>query len=206
MFRSRRRTVVFPQAEHARFAATLALAWRDRPPLPSDSFVRGVADHDRGYGEHDADDIDSVEGERWVRIQRAGFEPRGDDPVVDLVVALHVRRLLSSQEDEHERGAYAEVDAVVLSLLEAAGVDGAAAEAADTITNVCDRLAFAFCFEEHAAGEVRGIRYALDGSGVIELDPWPLALPRLTGLVTAFEADGYPSRLVPVVTPFDVSK
>jgi Protein of unknown function (DUF3891) len=204
VFRSRRRGVVFPQADHARFAAVIALAWRDPPPLPFDSFVRGVADHDRGYGEHDDDEIGSVESERWVAIQRAGFEPRGKDHVVDLVVALHVRRLLSSQQDEHERAAYAEVDALLPSLLAAAEVEHAAAQAGDAITNVCDRLAFAFCQEEPASGEVRGIRYALDGRGLIELEPWPLALPRLTGLVTGFDADGYPSRLVPVVTPFDV--
>jgi hypothetical protein len=195
--------VVFPQAEHARLAATLALAWRERPPLPFDSFVSGVADHDRGYGEHDSDEIGAVPSERWVGIQRAGFVPRGEDAVVDLVVALHVRRLLSSQEDEHERAAFAEVDALVPSLLRAARVDPAAAETADAITNVCDRIAFAFCNEQAAEGDLRGIRYALDGLGLIELDPWPLALPRLTGLVTAFEADGYPSRLVPVVTCFD---
>ncbi len=57
MIRSRRRAVVFPQADHARLADTLALAWRDRPALPFDSFVRGVADHDRGYGEYDNDEL-----------------------------------------------------------------------------------------------------------------------------------------------------
>jgi hypothetical protein len=204
MFRSRRRAVVFTQADHARFAATLALAWRERPPVAFEPFVRGVADHDRGYGEHDADDIDAVASERWVEIQRRGFAPRGDDALVDLIVALHVRRLLSSQADEHERAASAEVDALLPSLLTAAGVSPAAAAAADAITRFCDRIAFAFCFEEADEGELHGIRYVLDGLGGIELDPWPLGVPRLTGLVTAFEADGYPSRLVPVVTPFEV--
>ena len=83
----------------------------------------------------------------------------------------------------------------------AAGLSASEADAADAVTNVCDRLAFAFCLEEAASGTVRGIRYRLDGRGSIELDPWPLAVPRLLGLVTAFEADGYPQRLVPVVVP-----
>jgi hypothetical protein len=39
---------------------------------------------------------------------------------------------------------------------------------------------------------------------MITLDPWPLAVPRLLGIVTAFEADGYPERLQPVAIPFDV--
>jgi hypothetical protein len=204
MFRSRRRPIVFPQADHARLAGAIALAWRERPPLPFDSFVRGVADHDRGYGERDADEIGAVESERWVGIQRRGFTMRSGDAVVDLVAALHVRRLLSSQDDEHERAAYAEVDALLPSLVDAAGVTAAEAEQADAITNVCDRLAFAFCFEAPSEGEVRGIAYALDGHGSITLEPWPLEVPRLLGLATAYEADGYPERLAPVVVPFDL--
>lgn len=196
---------MFPQADHARLAGAIALAWRERPPLPFDSFVRGVADHDRGYGEHDADDIGAVASERWTGIQRRGFTPRREDAVVDLVVALHVRRLLSSREDEHERGAHAEVDALIPSLLARAGVTVEQADAADAITSVCDRLAFAFCFEEPAHGEVRGIVYELDGEGGIVLEPWPLEVPVLVGLVTGYEADGYPDRLVPVVTPFRVN-
>src|SRR5437868_3074723 len=96
MFRSRRRAVVFPQADHARFAGAIALAWRERPQLPFDSFVRGVADHDRGYG-------------------------------------------------------------------------------------------------------------GLDVDGSVTIDPWPLRLSELTGLVTAYDAAGYPERLVPVVVPFAVT-
>jgi hypothetical protein len=191
---------VFPQAEHARFAGAIALGWADGPALPFSSFVRGVADHDRGYGEHDDDPIGGVMGEdRWLAIQRRGFAPRGEDPVVDLVVALHVRRLIGEGE------AFDEVDALIPSLLEAAGVTREEAEAADAITNVCDVVSFEFCFEEPNERDVRGFHVAVDGEGGVEIDPWPLALPRLVGLVTAFEADGYPERLVPVVVPFELS-
>jgi hypothetical protein len=204
MFRSRRRPIVFPQADHARLAGAIALAWRERPALPFDSFVRGVSDHDRGYGEHDVAEIGTVESERWVNIQRRGFTLSSGDAVVDLVASMHVRRLLSSRGDEHERVAFAEVDVLLPSLIEAAGVTLDEAERADAITNICDRVAFLFCFEEPGEGAVHGIAYELDGLGAITLDPWPLALPRLIGLVTAYEADGYPERLVPVVTPFEV--
>jgi hypothetical protein len=87
----------------------------------------------------------------------------------------------------------------------AAGVGEDEASAADRITNVCDRIAFEFCFERPAEGEVRGIAYTLDGRGTIRLDPWPLALPRLVGIVPAFAAVGYPERLEPVVVPFDLT-
>jgi hypothetical protein len=204
MFRSKRRPLVFTQADHARFAASIALHWRTHPPLPFEAFVRGVADHDRGYGEHDDAEIGVVDNARWVEIQRAGFRPRGEDPVVDLVVALHIRRLLSPPEDELESAALAELDGLLLGLLAAAGVTQEAAEAADGVTNVCDRIAFLFPFEERASGDVRGISYQLDGQGTVMLEPWPLGVPWLRGLVTAFEAKGYPERLVPFVVPFDI--
>jgi Protein of unknown function (DUF3891) len=205
MFASRCRPIVFPQAEHARFAGALALAWAERPPLPFARFARGVADHDRGYGELDTDPIGGVMGsEHWVGIQRNGFAPRGEDAVVDLVVALHVRRLLSSQEDEHERAAYAEVDGLIPSLLDAAGVTTEDAETVDGITNVCDVISFEFCFEAPSERDVRGYHVRYDGEGRVEVDPWPFMLPRLLGLVTAFAAHGYPVRLTPVVVPYDV--
>ena len=204
MFRSKRRPLVFTQADHARFAATIALNWRERPPLPFDSFVRGVADHDRGYGEHDDAEIGMVDNARWVEIQRAGFHPRGEDPIVDLVVALHIRRLLSPPDDDLEAAALAELDELLPTLVASAGVAREAAEAADAVTNVCDRIAFALPFEEPASGEVRGISYRLDGQGTVTLDPWPLGVPSLRELVPAFAADGYPERPVPFVVPFEL--
>jgi hypothetical protein len=203
MIRSRRRAVVFPQAEHARLAGTLALAWQERPPLPFASFVRGVADHDRGYGELDNDELGAIESEPWVAIQRRGFAPRGEDAVVDLVTAMHVRRLLASQDDEHERAAFAEVEALMPSLLDAAGASVDDADAADRITNVCDLIALLFCIEEPTEVEARGFAYTLDGSGGITIDPWPLFVPELVGLVAGYAADGYPEELVPIVTSFD---
>ena len=187
MFRSRARPVVFPQAEHARLAGAIALEWAERPDVPWDSFVAGVALHDRGYGELDADDLESVADER------------GADPVTDLVVGLHIRRLVSHGGDTRE------FDPLLRRLRAAAGLDADTAAAADRITATCDRIAFDFCLEEPSSGESNGIAYALDGRGSIVLDPWPLAVPLLSGLVLAFEADGYPERLAPVVVPYSVA-
>lgn len=51
---------------------------------------------------------------------------------------------------------------------------------------------------------MRGISFRLDGLGTVELDPWPLGVPSLSGLVPAFEADGYPERLAAVTVPFEL--
>jgi hypothetical protein len=159
-----------------------------------------VADHDRGYGEHDDESIDGpMTEEHWLGIQRRSFTPRREDPVVDLVVALHVRRLI------RQRAGRDEVDAIVHELCATVGVTGEQAAAADIVTNVCDVISFEFCFEQPAEREVRGYRLVLDGLGSVTVDPWPFDVPELRGLVTGFERDGYPKHLVPLVARYSVS-
>ena len=204
---------MFPQAEHARLAAAIASAWSDAfapVRLQRERFVRGVALHDRGYGEHDADEIGQVSRERWLAIQERGFAATGEDPLVDLVVALHVRRLVSSGDDEPSRRVLDAMDEALPRLGRDAGVSPEDAGAADRITDLCDRISFDVCLEAPDAGEVEILRadetpvrvsYTVDGRGTIVLDPWPLEPPALAGTVLGYAAGGYPDVLEPVPTP-----
>ncbi len=72
------------------------------------------------------------------------------------------------------------------------------------MTELCDRVSFAFCSGEEASGEACGIRFRHDGVATTVLDPWPLGVAWLSGIVGGFAADGYPTRLVPVVEVFRV--
>jgi hypothetical protein len=196
MFKSRQRPVVYPQAEHQRLAGVIAAAFRpELVPLPFDSWVRGVATHDRGYGELDNDPLGEMAEERWLEIQRGGIEPREDDPIIDLVVAVHVQRLA---------GDVARLDARVAERVAAAGVDPAAAQEADALTDLCDSLAFSFCFEEKASGTRGSLEYSVEKDGTASVSPWPLRVPWLKERVVGYDADGYPERLVPVVGLFDL--
>jgi len=212
VFRSSRRPVVFTQAVHARFAASIAAAWGNErfalPPLDPDGFVRGVALHDRGYGELDTDGIGEVSEERWVDIQRRSFQPRRGDPVADLVAGLHVHRLVSTPRGP-VRAAAPEMEAILPELYAAAGVDEAVARAADSITDFCDRVSFDVCLEEPSnwtwpvlpAVDAAPVEVALsfDGFGLVTLAPWPLGVAQLRCVLVGYEADGYPDRLEPVV-------
>jgi hypothetical protein len=204
VFRSKQRPVVYPQAEHSRLSGVIAASWGNdevaRPPLPFESFVRGVALHDRGYGELDDDPLGEMAPERWVEIARRGFAAQDDDPVVDLVVAMHFRRLASNARLPEAAAIVAEFDAELPRRMEAAGIDPADGAAADPVTDLCDRLAFSFCFEEAASGTVEplGISYAVQEDGSATLSPWPLAVPSLSETVTGYRSDGYPDRLEPV--------
>jgi hypothetical protein len=196
MFVSKQRPVIYPQAEHQRLAGVVAAAFRpELVPLPFDAWVRGVATHDRGYGELDNDPLGDLAEERWLEIERGGLEPRDADPIVELVVAMHIQRLA---------GDAGRLDAHVPEHLAAAGVDPDAAQAADVLTNLCDRLAFSFCFEESDSGELGGMAYAVHADGSASVSPWPFTVPYVKEKVTAYEADGYPDTLVPVVGLFDL--
>ena len=175
-------------------AGAIAAAWRpEAVPLPFDAFVRGVTLHDRGYGELDDDALFELSDERWEEIETRGFRARTGDDVTDLVVALHIRRLIGDDDIALAR----EIDAAL-------GDVSAEARAADRITELCDRIAFVFCFEEPAEGEAGGIAYRFDGERRVTLDPWPLAVPVLRGVVVGFAAEGYPQRLEPVVSLYEL--
>lgn len=184
---------MFPQMEHAAFAAGIALQWRERPNVPFDSFVRGVALHDRGYGELDEDEIGAVDPGRWLGIQRRGFGARVDDPVVDLIVSLHVARLVGDDDPSFRDE--------LPPLLARAGVDNATAAAADRITNLCDRISFDVCLEQPEEGSLGEITYACDGSNRVSVDPWPFDAGRFRVLLVGYRTDGYPHTLDRVVEP-----
>jgi hypothetical protein len=103
--------------------------------------------------------------------------------------------------------------AALSELHRAAGVDEGDAAEADRITDLCDRIAFDFFVEEPTNGRVavapaRGaepiaVAYTVDGHGEITLEPWPLGLPRVSGIILGFRAERYPDELEPVVVPFE---
>ena len=218
MFRSLVRDVVFPQAEHARLSATIALAW-DAEAYPVgglsfEPFVEGVALHDRGYGQLDDDAIGEVAGiagwrsrkrgsplraatrpSTWsLRCTSTGWSP--DNPTTPCGRPAPSGWRSRYRHCANQR-AWAESEA----------------RDADRVTNLCDRISFDFC--EEAAGEgaveVRAadgtlvpIAYRLDG-GHVTLDPWPLRTPELHDVVTGFHAAGYPDVLRPVIALFSAT-
>jgi hypothetical protein len=206
VFRSRVREVVYPQAEHQRLAGAVAAEWASPPPaVPFAALVRGVATHDRGYGELDTDGIGELETERWLAIQRRGLSPEGD-PIVDLVVAMHSLRLVSGTSMRVSGDVVREFERVRDERLASAGVDREVAAAVDRITELCDRLAFSFCFEEGDAGTVGELDFTLDADGNASISPWPLRTPELRTTVVGYEAGGYPERLVPVEREFRLAQ
>ena len=212
MFRSTRRPIVVPQAEHARLAGVLAHRWGNetfRRPLSSHAdFVLGVTTHDRGFRLLDADEIGEMTDERWEQIARAGFAMETPNKVADHLVRLHIRRLVDGPMAR-------DFDKTLRQSQIASRLSDDECDAADRIVELCDWIAYDFCLERPVDRVVAvrpstgaptvEITYVLDGFGHIAIDPWPFATATMVDFVIGYESAGYPGRAMPVLVPFAAS-
>jgi hypothetical protein len=218
MFKSKQRPIVIPQWEHQKLAGTLALLWGnaafERPPVPFQSFLAGVGLHDRAYGPLDNLPIGEIPEEQWLELTRKGFELTWADPVADLIAKLHLQRLTSYGKAAARQAQAAEMAEAIQAQLERHGLDAAMFARIDRITNLCDRIAFDFCFEAPSEGEIGifpsnsqdeevAVGYRIE-RGAIQVDPWPFGVDSHTGYLVGYELDGYPTRLEPVIVPYQL--
>jgi hypothetical protein len=173
--------------------------------------VSAVANHDRGFALADQDPIGAVGTEmgraRWEQIARRGFCARTDDPVVDHLVALHMRRLVSG-------ALAAEFDAALEASRLAAGLTPEACEAAYSVLLLCDWIAYDLCLERpgtrtvpvhpHVGAQPIEVTLTVDGTGSATVAPWPFDTPAIEGVSFAFPAATYPAQSTAVPTQFRV--
>ena len=218
MFKSKQRPIAIPQWEHQKLAGTLALLWGnaefERPPVPFESFLTGVGLHDRAYDPLDNLPIGEIPEEEWLALTRCGFDMIWADPVADLIAKMHLRRLVSYGNAPVRRALAAEMAQAINEQVQRQGLDAAVFDRIDCITNLCDSIAFDFCFEVPAAGEVLifarnerveevkvGYRIA---NGVVQVDPWPFNVDSYAGYLVGYQLESYPTVLEPVVMSYQL--
>ncbi len=220
MFKSKLRPIAIPQFEHEKLVGTLALLWGnaafDIPPVPFESFLTGIALHDRAYGHLDNLPISDASEADWLANTRKGFDMAWRDPLADAIAKMHLQRLASygtSPARQTEAAAMAEE---IAALAAEQGLDRALLARIDRITRLCDDIAFAFCFEAPAQGAVRiyphydadeevEVSYQVEG-GTIRVDPWPFAVDSHRGYLVGYHLEGYPEVLEPVMVTYELAK
>jgi Protein of unknown function (DUF3891) len=218
MFKSKQRPIALSQWEHQKLAGTLALLWGnatfERPPIPFASFLTGVGLHDRAYGPLDNLPIGELPEEEWLALTRKGFEMTWADPVADVITKVHLKRLTSYSSAPARQAQAAEMAQAIGEYLQRHGLDAVIFERIDRITNLCDRIAFDFCFEAPTEGEVHifprndrdeevVVGYRIEG-GTIQVDPWPFSVNGHSGYLVGYQLDGYPTVLEPVTVPYQI--
>lgn len=219
MFKSKRRAINIPQVDHSYFAGHLASQiGNDRfaaPPLPHDALVRGVALHDWGYLPLDAYPLLDMTLDEWLAVAERGADRHFSDPVVDIIVKLHIRRLALHDPIPVRQVLVDRIDAMVAERVTETPYDRALFDRIDRLTRFCDMIAFFVCFEEQTSvtldlyadydsDDPEDVTCTFDGQGGVIVEPWPFAVPVITGLLPAYQRDGYPDWLEPVVVPYRV--
>lgn len=220
MFKSKRRAIVTPQSEHLRLVGALAMIWGnddfDSPPINRDSFVKGIGLHDRGYGLLDHFAIGSMKEAEWNEIARRSFEMQYADTIANTIVQYHIRRLASHAESPERKAMTAEFSERIARHLEQHHLSGNLFERIDRITDLCDSISFDFCMDVPATGSILihprngsdeeiPIHYQMDDA-TIRVSPWPFSVTNYQGYLLAYQADGYPEKLEPVIRPYRVER
>jgi len=216
MFLSKQRPIAIPQWEQQKLAGTLALLWViavfGRPPVPFESFLIGIGLHDRAYGPLDNLPIGAIPEDEWLALTHSGFEMSWADPVADLITKLHLKRLTSYGRAPARQALAAEMAQAIQANIERHGLDATIFERIDRITNLCDRIAFDFCFEAPAEGNVHifprngrdeevTIGYQIK-DGTIEVNPWPFGVESQRGYLVGYQLEDYPAALEPVTVQY----
>ena len=219
MFKSKVRPVVITQYEHGRLAGTLAQLWGNstfaQPALDFTAFVDGVTLHDWAYGIKDNLAIGQVTEEAWLNVIRKGFARRFDHPTIDIVVKLHLQRLLSLNPSPVRRVLMSQIGTLIKRRLssEDSGPGLETYKRADKITQLCDMISFDFCFEsprqdtldlfaQPGSAETTKISYEIRPGGEVRVNPWPFSVPVITGILYAFQRQGYPDELESLVVQY----
>ena len=127
---------------------------------------------------------------------------------------MHLRRLVSYGSAPARQAAFAKMGAAIERAIERHGLDASTFERIDRIANLCDRIAFDFCFETPSRGDVRvfprndqaddlALHYQLE-SGIIQCDPWPFRIDSHTGYLVGYQLPSYPTLLEPVPLPYQL--
>jgi hypothetical protein len=216
MFKSKRRPLVTPQSEHLKLVGTLAMLWGndafELPPIERESMILGMGTHDRGYGYLDNHSIGGMDDSEWFPVARRTFTMPCSDVVADTIVKYHFRRLASHDQSPGRKALTAEFTAALDEHLKAHNLSKELFDRIDRITNLCDSLSFSLCFDVPASGEISifprngedkevAVKYRVE-DGLISADPWPFAVDSYEGYLVAYQSDGYPEQLDPVILPY----
>jgi hypothetical protein len=220
MFKSKRRPIVTPQSEHLKLVGTLAMLWGnddfELPPIAHESMILGMGTHDRGYGYLDNHPIGGMDDSEWFPVARRTFTMPCSDVVADTIVKCHFRRLASHDQSAGRKALTAEFTAALDEHLEVHNLSKELFDRIDRITNLCDSLSFSLCFDVPASGEISifprngedkevAVKYHVE-DGVISADPWPFSVDSYEGYLLAYQSDGYPEQIDPVILPYELRR
>lgn len=217
MFRSKRRQIVFPQTEHVRLAVAVAellsAGGYSFGGVAYSEIVVATSEHDRGYPVLDNFPVEETARKDWVEIHRQGLSKMNSSYQVNILVALHIQRLMSFYDEPICKALSDECDSYIENQLKGNSVPRSDLERASNLVAFCDMVAFDFCFEHRRSNsfvifpdsvgqESVTLHYEVKEEGLVAISPWPAKVKEVYGTITAYDGAKYPEELIPFLVPF----
>ena len=144
--------------------------------------------------------LGEVEERLWLETRARGVATRHPDPVVDLVVLAHIRRLVSGRLGVESVALLDRIERRIAERLDECDMSEQTLDDIDTITRISDMIALWLSFEADGFAEFsvyagwsggrRSVDVVVRGDGDVGMTPWPLNVPVLTGCGIAYAATG----------------
>ena len=221
MFKPKNQNFIIPQREHARLAGNIAIYWGNKnfdvPRIPLHSVTKGITFHQNGYKPFDTYPVKEMDDDTLINVFKNDFNVQMSDTNAELISMFHQLRLISKRlttkpSDKFEK-LRKEFEVAIKEKLPSSKYSKDDFLWADRITNLCDRISFNFSFGEEMAesisvypkvgsGDIIEIKQLLKDEHTIELENWPFSTKQIRNVVIAYESEGYPKLLRPVLLEF----
>ena len=221
MFKAKKRNLIIPQREHARLAGNISIYWGnkifDLPNIPLHSVVKGITFHQNGFSLLDTYPVKEMDDDTLLNVLKNDFNVQMSDGEAGLINMFHQFRLVSkrliTKPSEKFGELQKEFKIAIENKLRSSKYSKNDFLWADRITNLCDRISFNFSFGEEIAETIPvypkvgsekeiEIKQLLKDENTIELDNWPFSSKEIKNVVIAYESEGYPKLLKPVLLEF----
>jgi hypothetical protein len=219
MFIYKRSTIV-PQKEHSRLSATIASFWGNKnfkaPNIPTESFIKGIMFHDRGFGVYDTDNLMKLSKAARDRTLSEGIRKTTDDPAADIITLRHICCILKMYS-KNETGKLLAICEKAISLkMKKVKIQEKEFDFAEDITNFVDDISFDFSQGKSSSWSAmikansnskNKTKFTCTIKGdKIRIRPWPLSIDHYTGSIVGYSKKGYPKKLNPKIIQFTLTK
>lgn len=221
MFRHKQENIIIPQFEHLKMVGLLAQHWGNAefslPELPREDFITACYTHDLGFGtiSNDTYEIGNMSKQQRIEVVKKCVSVEFANDITRMIVARHFLRLLSfgsydfpelrellnhkiddlKQKIDIAKQVFNHVDTII-DLLDAISFDFSSGVSSDYTVNV---------FQDSQSEKQIEMGYTIQNS-IITLNHWPFSVNQIKGAIIAYQAEGYPNKLVPVLKTFTVNK
>jgi len=220
MFIHKQTWLIITQKEHARFSWVIASFWWNElfqeVPLPRDKYLLWVIEHDRWFWDNDTiviwkEEVQYTTEERIALIKK-WINAHNADPIVDITSLLQIQHLCKFNDYLHPY--WEEIDTYIDSLIKKYSLNKETHVQAQTITRLCDNIAYDFCSWRYRSVSMNtvsnfdtwkklDISYSIQWKN-ITVRPFPLKEPILWFIIW-YEAENYPEKLVSHILEYTIT-